>query len=90
MNSDHADQDDLPTLEAPSMPTRPNIDIFGCLKASAPTDGTLQLRDRWFADSLPEGAGFEPSVPLIRAVPEWLEKGARALCAWSAEMRAHP
>jgi isopenicillin N synthase-like dioxygenase len=23
-------------------------------------------------------------------VPEWLEQGARALCAWSAEMRAHP
>jgi hypothetical protein len=27
------------------------------------TDGTLQLRDRWFADSLLEGDGFEPSVP---------------------------
>src|SRR5262245_2522056 len=24
----------------------------------------------------------EPSVPLMRPVPEWLEKGARALCAW--------
>src|SRR5438128_4816473 len=41
-------------------------------------------------DSPLEGAGFEPSVPLVRPVPEWLEKGARALCAWSAEMRAHP
>jgi len=36
-------------------------------------------------DSLLEGAEFEPSVPLVRPVPEWLEKGARALCAWSAE-----
>ena len=36
-----------------------------------------------------EGAGSELSVPLVRPVPEWLEKGARALCAWSAEMRAH-
>jgi len=37
-----------------------------------------------------EEAGFEPSVPLVRPVPEWLEKGARTLCARSAEMRAHP
>jgi hypothetical protein len=28
--------------------------------------------------------------PLVRPGPEWLEKGARALCAWSAEMRPHP
>jgi hypothetical protein len=41
-------------------------------------------------DSLLEEAGFEPSVPLVRRVPEWLEKGAGALCAWSTEMRAHP
>ena len=40
-------------------------------------------------DSPLEGAGFEPSVPLVRSVPEWLKKGARALCARSAEMRAY-
>ena len=40
---------------------------------------------RFAADSLLEGGGFEPSVPLVRRVPEWFEKGARALCAWSAE-----
>jgi hypothetical protein len=31
-------------------------------------------------DSPLEGAGFEPSVPLVRPVPEWLEK-APELCA---------
>jgi len=31
------------------------------------TDGTLQLRNRWFADSSLEEAGFEPSVPLVRS-----------------------
>ena len=45
---------------------------------------------RFAPDLALEGGGFEPSVPLVRPVPEWLEKGARALCAWSAEMRAHP
>jgi hypothetical protein len=35
-------------------------------------------RDRKFADSLLEGAGCEPSVPLVQTAPEWL-----------AEMRAH-
>src|ERR1700730_10275596 len=45
-------------------------------------------RARFATDSPLEGAGFEPSVPLVRPVPEWLEKGARALCAWSVEMRA--
>ena len=39
-------------------------------------------------DSSLEEAGFEPSVPLVQRAPEWLEKGARALCTWSAEMRA--
>jgi uncharacterized protein YbjT (DUF2867 family) len=29
-------------------------------------------------DSPLEGAGFEPSVPLVRPVPELLEKGTRA------------
>ena len=43
------------------------------------------IRYCWFADSALEGGGFEPSVPY----PSGL-KGARALCAWSAEMRAHP
>ena len=36
-----------------------------------------------------ERAGFEPSVPLVRPVPNWLEKGASALCARSAAMRAY-
>ena len=40
-------------------------------------------------DSPLEKAGFEPSVSLVRPVPIWLKKGARALCARSAEMRAH-
>jgi hypothetical protein len=31
-------------------------------------------------DSALEGAGFEPSVPLVRPVPEWLKK-APELCA---------
>jgi hypothetical protein len=44
--------------------------------------------DRILYDSPQEEAGFEPSVPLVQPVPEWLEKGARALCAWSAEMCA--
>ena len=43
---------------------------------------------RFAADSPVEEAGFEPSVPLVQPAPEWLEKGARALCTWSAEMRA--
>ena len=46
------------------------------------------LRNRKFVDSPLEEAGFEPSVPLVQPAPEWLEKGARALCTWSAEMRA--
>ena len=29
-------------------------------------------------------------IRTIGPLPEWLEKGARAVCAWSAEMRAHP
>ena len=53
-------------------------------------DLATALRTEFAADSPLEGAGFEPSVPLVRPVPEWLENGARALCAWSAEMRAHP
>jgi hypothetical protein len=27
-------------------------------------DGSMPVRNRWFADSPREGAGFEPSVPL--------------------------
>src|SRR6516165_7174032 len=38
------------------------------------------LRNRWFADSLLEGGGFEPSVPLLRPVAGWLKK-APELCA---------
>jgi len=53
-------------------------------------DLATALRTEFVADSPLEGAEFEPSVPLVRPVPEWLENGARALCAWSAEMRAHP
>src|SRR5436190_24194030 len=33
---------------------------------------------RFAKDSVLEGAGFEPSVPLVRPVPEWLEKGSQS------------
>src|SRR4029077_19494855 len=36
---------------------------------------TLQLRNRWSADSLLEGSGFEPSVPLPRL---WSIRAVRA------------
>ena len=49
----------------------------------------IPARDRFAPDSPLEEAGFEASVPLVRPVPNWLEKGARALCARSAAMRAH-
>jgi hypothetical protein len=55
-----------------------------------------RARRRWrpslvleFTDSPVERGGFRPSVPLVRPVAEW-RKGIKALCAWSAEMRAHP
>jgi hypothetical protein len=37
---------------------------------SAVAPEKLLGRDREFADSLLEGAGFEPSVPLVQPVPE--------------------
>jgi hypothetical protein len=33
------------------------VAVIGCCRCSS------RLRDRWFADSLLEGNGFEPSVP---------------------------
>src|SRR5207248_8779754 len=39
--------------------------------SSAGLGWTLQLRNRWFADSLLEGTGFEPSVPLTNE-PMWI------------------
>src|SRR5215472_9858807 len=56
---------------------------YGCSTVVEPTNLS---NDTVGADSPLEGEGFEPSVPLVQPAPE---KGARALCARSAEMRAH-
>ena len=66
------------------------IRALGSTSLAENVSARLYPQKRSSLDSPLEGAGFEPSVPLIRPVPEWPEKGARALCAWSAEMRAHP
>jgi len=40
--------------------------------AGVATEGAFSpQRNRWFADSLLEGGGFEPSVPRRRPSPPW-------------------
>ena len=56
-------------------------------KSAHRADAAPPPRNRWFVDSPLEQRRLEPSVPLVQPVSE---KGARALRARSAEMRAHP
>jgi hypothetical protein len=46
---------------------------------------------RMFLNNLPPPSHFlRPVDRGVATGSKWLERGARALCAWSAEMRAHP
>jgi len=54
-----------------------------------PRRGVLsQLRGQALVrtDSPAQGAGFEPSVPLIRPVPEWLKKAPEGGLIWFAQL----